>query len=109
VSASKVDNCNAGVGFSKSSESGVKRVLYLDGVEVKFINWRMTCSGRLRIGRSPEGWEFQRDSGCGKGLELQRDSGFRKRLESQRDSRSRFKRNRAVCRIHCEARPVGKN
>ncbi len=63
----------------------------------------MTCSGRLRIGRSVEEWELQRDSECGKGLELQRDSGCRKGLELQwdsgcrkglelqRDSRSGFK------------------
>ncbi len=93
----------------------------------------MTCSGRLRIGRSAEGWELQwdsgcrkglvlqwdsgrrkglelqRDSGCKKGLELQWDSGCRKGLELQRDSWSEFKRNRAVCRMHSETRPVGKN
>jgi len=93
----------------------------------------MTCSGRLRIGRSVEEWELQRDSGyrkglvlqrdsgcrkglvlqrdsgCRKGLELQRDSGCRKGLELQRDSRSGFKSNRAVCRMHSEIRPVGKN
>jgi hypothetical protein len=62
----------------------------------------MTCSGRLRVGRSAEGWELQRDSGCRpglefqrysacrKGLELQRDSGCRKGLELQRDSISGF-------------------
>ncbi len=81
----------------------------------------MTCSGRLRIGRSVEEWELQRDSGyrkglelqrdsgCRKGLELQRDSGCRKGLELQRDSRNGFKSNRAVCRMHSEIRPVGKN
>ncbi len=93
----------------------------------------MTCSGRLRIGRSAEQWELQqgigcrkgmelqrdigcrkglelqRDIGCRKGLELQRDSGRRKALELQRDSWSGFKRNRAVCRMHSETRPVGKN
>ncbi len=81
----------------------------------------MTCSGRLRIGRSAEGWELQRDSGYRKGLELQRDSGSRKALklqrdggcrkglELQRDSRGGFKRNGAVCRMHSETRPVGKN
>jgi hypothetical protein len=56
-----------------------------------------TCSGRLRIGRSVEGWELQWDSVCRKGLEL------------QRDSKSGFKRNGAVCRMHSETRPVGKN
>ncbi len=88
---------------------------------MKFINYRMTCSGRLRIGRSAEEWELQRDIGCRKGLELQRDSGCRKGLELQRDSGCRkglelqrdcwsgFKRNRAVCRMHSETRPVGKN
>ncbi len=76
---------------------------------MKFINWRMTCSERLRIGRSTEGWELQQDSGCRKGLELQRDGGCRKGLELQRDSRSGLKRNRAVFRMHSETRPVGKN
>ncbi len=93
----------------------------------------MTYSGRLRIGRSVDGWELQWDSICRKGLELQRDSGCRKRLELQReigsrkapklqrdsecrkglklqrDSRSGFRRNGAVCRMHSETRPVGKN
>ncbi len=93
----------------------------------------MTCSGRLKIGRSADGWELQRDNGCRMGLELQRDSGCRMGLELQRDSgcrmglelqrdngcrmglelqrdsRSGFKRNRAVCRMHSETRPVGKN
>ncbi len=65
----------------------------------------MTCSGQLRIGRSAEELELQRDSecrkglelqrggGCRKGLVLQRDSGYRKGLELQRNSRSGFKRN----------------
>ncbi len=81
----------------------------------------MTCSVRLRIARSVEEWELQRDSECRKGLELQRDSRYRKglelqrysacrkELELQRESRSGFKRNRAVCRMHSETRPVGKN
>jgi hypothetical protein len=93
----------------------------------------MTCSGQLRIGRSAEEWKLQRDSECRKGLELQRDggcrkgmvlqrdsryrkelelqrdSGCRKGLELQRDSRSGLKRNRTVCRMHSETRPVGKN
>ncbi len=49
----------------------------------------MTCSGRLRIDRSAEEWELQRDSGCRKGLELQWDSGCRQGLELQWDSRFR--------------------
>ncbi len=93
----------------------------------------MNCSGRLRIDRSAEGWELQRESGCEKGLELQWDSGCRKRLvlqcdsgckkgldlqwnsgcrkglELQLDSWSGFKSNRPVIRMHSETRPVGKN
>ncbi len=69
----------------------------------------MTGSGRLKIGGSAEGWELQQDSECKKGLELQLDSGYRKGLELQWDSRSGFKRNRAVCRMHSETRPLGKN
>jgi hypothetical protein len=53
--------------------------------------------------------DLQRDSACRKGLELQRDSGCRKGLDLQRDSRSGFKRNRAICRMHSETRPVEKN
>ncbi len=47
----------------------------------------MTRSGRLKIGRSADEWELQRDSGCRMGLELQREreSGCIMGLELQRE------------------------